>query len=1005
MKTKALTIILCLLSILLLNAQQKSLIPYLQEAPKATTNQQHSAPLTAKNSVTGKEDLKKNHTSRPDEDLSANSSNARSTTTLQVGTSTYDLQTNISMPRRILLDEDGTAHIVWTFSNSYADSFGERGTAYNTVTADGTVGTFPDARIEDNRTGWPNIGLTADNRLFSISHLADATASFGGLNWIYKDPEQDWQYEVLESVGDENDTWARIGVSGNTIHLIAGRSSNDGESVCGLLGGIAYYRSQDGGDTWENMPCITDMDSEHFPRISGDGYAIDVNGDNIAFVTGPFQPTLFKSIDGGDNWTSEVVKEIDIPLYDVTSTTELPVTVTSDESYSIIIDDNGVVHIWYGRVAITNDGTTSSWYPANNGIMYWNDAFPADKEPEVIGKTVRFDGTGDDVFDLDFETYDPNLYFNNQVSVPSAGIDSEGNLYVCYSSIMENAEYVAEPAAYLRDVLLIKSEDGGQTWIGPLNVSDDPATADMYASMARTVDGSVHLVYQSDPFPGHSIQTNYTHEIVENQILYAKIPTEDIVDPSPDFNTNPQLTNISASYGFQNCVYTADNLTYLCIDYPDGALEVTFSGSMLTEDDMPAAPGTGYNLTVMATDSDGNISEDTYEDMLVTEDLTAPFIVAQPYDLIETEEGTFIEELFPLFENFCVLQYSEYTDLGASIFDDSDPYGCPAILETANSVDTEVVGSYEVVYSGYDINGNEAETVTRYVQVIAEDLEAPSLNIYASDGTLYEDGDEITIEAQVSGTWNPLDYIAYDCVDGIITEEVIISGEVDITALDSYDVTYTVSDAHENTTTVTVTIKVIDTTPPQISFGSSTLVLVCEQEFAPAPVAFDNIDGDLSSQVVYEYSQGGICYDQLCNTMAGTYMVTYQVADASNNFTTVNQTIIITEPCDIAACTPLPECILGIADGTLATLTATVDLYPNPANNVINLLLTCNDLSDCPPAFKGSIYSIDGRLMQTLSLQHQQTLTLDVSNFTTGIYFLNVTSEKGTYTQKIVVNH
>ena len=155
-------------------------------------------------------------------------------------------------------------------------------------------------------------------------------------------------------------------------------------------------RSTDGGDTWEEMPCIDGMDSNVFPRLSGDGYAIDASNGTVAIVAGTHKPVVFKGADMGAmgvEWEPySVLIEIEEPLYFPDEGTIIPLTISTDESYSILIDNNNTVHVWYGRVAIINEiGDVGSWYPGNNGLMYWNDTFAEDQRAEAPGtQRVRF---------------------------------------------------------------------------------------------------------------------------------------------------------------------------------------------------------------------------------------------------------------------------------------------------------------------------------------------------------------------------------------------------------------------------------------------------------------------------------------------------------------------------------------------------------------------------------------------------------------------------------------
>ena len=967
----------------------------------------------------------------------------RSSVGITVGQTSYDLQTNNAVCRRLALDNNGMAHSVWTMSLTGDAAAPDRGTGYNTIDVNTLeAGEWPTDRLETDRNGWPNLGITESGRIFSISHFAGSTDFFGGLSWVYKNLEDtEWTHEAFP-VGDGNDTWARAAVDGNTIHVIAGRQGADGEEACGLPGGLNYYRSIDGGDTWEEMPCIPGVNSDVFPRLSGDGYAIDASNGTVAIVAGTHKPVMFKGMDMGEmgvEWVPyRVLVELENPLYFPDEGTTLPMTVRTDESYSILIDNNNTVHVWYGRVVIENEvGDTGSWFPGNNGLMYWNDGFAEGQEPEVIGETVRFNSEGNDTsFVFDFNTHNPNLYFPNQVSMASSGIDADGNLYVSYSSIVEGAidDVTGE---YFRDLFLIKSTDGGASWIGPYNVSNNPSEEAVYGSMARTVTDKVHILYQSDIYPGIVVQQTQP-DIVFNDINYVQVGIDEIVTPDPNQDTAPQVLVLSALFGFEQCHYNISDIEMLAIDYPDGQdLSIELSGTMFTgfEEGVGytlADAGDGYTLILTVTDSDGNIDETVFEDMTILADESAPFIVGEPFNLIETPDGTFIEELFEFFDTISVVQGTPYVDLGADIFDDADVYGCEATLEidipSALLDGTAEIGSYTVTYSGIDNVGNPAEDVVRVVNVVGSDLNAPVIYLIDDAGNITAGNLSETIEAG-SGAWEDDGFIGVDDIDGLV--DVTVSGTVDTETLGTYEVTYTATDAAGNETTVVRTVEVVDTTPPVIGLTPATLPLNAatpafncgdqyyfefnaegqlvllkpdgidantDPDIAVTVTAFDGYDGNITDQIEYTVTDqnGNIYGNQLCTEGSVTYTVTFSVTDNSGN-TIVRDDVTnpLLQPLTIIVVGCDGNCpIVGIEENNLATA---IDVYPNPTSGIVNINLA-SDITEADM----TVYNAAGKIVATANAQTPQ---FDLSEAAAGIYFVKITTNKGDFVQKIVLEN
>lgn len=85
-----------------------------------------------------------------------------------------------------------------------------------------------------------------------------------------------------------------------------------------------------------------------------------------------------------------------------------------------------------------------------------------------------------------------------------------------------------------RDLGIVYSKDGGNTWGTPQNITQSLLLEDDYGSVARDVNDFVHVVWQQDDIPGTNLQNNdalqANHDVVLNKILYQAIPVKDIFD-------------------------------------------------------------------------------------------------------------------------------------------------------------------------------------------------------------------------------------------------------------------------------------------------------------------------------------------------------------------------------------------------------------------------------------------------------------------------------------------
>ncbi len=122
---------------------------------------------------------------------------------------------------------------------------------------------------------------------------------------------------------------------------------------------------------------------------------------------------------------------------------------------------------------------------------------------------------------------------------------------------------------------------------------------------------------------------------------------------------------------------------------------------------------------------------------------------------------------------------------------------------------------------------------------------------------------------------------AYDPEDGDISSNIVIdASSVNTSATGTYYVTYNVTDSGSNAAPEVIrTVNVrTDITPPVITLnGDNPLALTVGDTYVePGATASDNIDGDISSNIVIDASD-------VDTSVAGTYGVTYNVSDAAGN--------------------------------------------------------------------------------------------------------------------------
>ncbi|PLX75188.1 MAG: hypothetical protein C0615_08025, partial [Desulfuromonas sp.] len=218
-----------------------------------------------------------------------------------------------------------------------------------------------------------------------------------------------------------------------------------------------------------------------------------------------------------------------------------------------------------------------------------------------------------------------------------------------------------------------------------------------------------------------------------------------------------------------------------------------------------------------------------------------------------------------------------YTEAGATAIDSFE--GSLTVSVDNSTVNTAVVGNYLVTYSASDSSGNETiETLTVHVV----DGEIPVISLSGS----------ATLDHEVNTTYSDDGATAWDDYDGDLTSEIVIGGlPVNTGLVDSYEVTYDVTDSNGNEAVqVTRTVNVVDTTAPVITLvGDDPTDAEAGVVYNDAgATALDNYDGDLTGSIGVS---GSVNYNSI-----GSYLLTYDVSDAATNAATpVTRTVNVVD--------------------------------------------------------------------------------------------------------------
>jgi len=221
---------------------------------------------------------------------------------------------------------------------------------------------------------------------------------------------------------------------------------------------------------------------------------------------------------------------------------------------------------------------------------------------------------------------------------------------------------------------------------------------------------------------------------------------------------------------------------------------------------------------------------------------------------------------------------TEDGDISLTVVAVPDVINNPSLINTSTTSPAE---GYIVTYNVVDSAGNLADQRERKVFVLDVDVTAPVITLI---------GDNPMNVEQASSYTEP-GATAADARDGDLSSSIVVSGAVDANTTGIYTLSYDVSDLTGNpATTITRSVNVADTTIPVITLiGSDPVTLEKGDPYADAGAsATDNIDGDISGSITVSGS--------VTQNTVGSYVLTYNIADASGNTaTTVTRTVNVVD--------------------------------------------------------------------------------------------------------------
>ena len=286
----------------------------------------------------------------------------------ELDATTYDWQSNDGARTWTHVWDDGKVNFAFTVASDV--NFSDRGTAIGTYDAVNDEWIQSGGRVENEKTGFGSIAQYGDNGLVVAAH----TASDLGI-YIIEDKDNivpNSAAKVL-GIGTDQNTHPAVMTSGENrdiIHVLCAYMQGSAGNVSEP---IYYYRSSNGGQSWdkeaETIPFLTEEYGLSWGTNSY--YWMETTDDNcLAFVVNNAwsDGMVIYSYDNGETWERKVFYAHPNITGDFTDTWFFYPRWTSCQW-----DSQMNLHVLYEFNGSTETAGSGSYYPALGGVAYWNE--------------------------------------------------------------------------------------------------------------------------------------------------------------------------------------------------------------------------------------------------------------------------------------------------------------------------------------------------------------------------------------------------------------------------------------------------------------------------------------------------------------------------------------------------------------------------------------------------------------------------------------------------------
>jgi hypothetical protein len=217
-------------------------------------------------------------------------------------------------------------------------------------------------------------------------------------------------------------------------------------------------------------------------------------------------------------------------------------------------------------------------------------------------------------------------------------------------------------------------------------------------------------------------------------------------------------------------------------------------------------------------------------------------------------------------------------------------------------------------------------------------------------------------------------------------------GGTNVNKSGTYNIVYSVTDPCGNFDSVVRTVKATDHTPPVISLKGPNLSSVCQWSVYQDSGYIVSDNNNKKEEIKID-TFGNILTKG--TGTPGNYFLKYKATDKSGNATYSESRNVFVIPRGQG------NCLSGFSD--IADMEKYISIYPNPDNGQFTISSQCPIETD----IKINISNTLGKEIFTSENKalKQNPISIDLSHEADGIYYINLTSNSGNMTKKILVRH